>query len=285
MGYDVSNPLLTKWRLSTGRQPGEDKLDIIEKINMPVTFEPGSSWLYGMSLDMAGLLIARLNSMTLEEYFDKYVWAPLGIRDMTFHVQLKPEVEKKLVAVSGRLGIENPNAIPKDTGEKVDWRNEPWLTHDLPIGTDYGGHGLRGSAVEYMKVLHSVCQNDGKLLKPATLDSIFQPQLTGEPLEAINNFLGPGSLQTGTFSSVVEGTKLNHGLGAMLIQTDQPTGPKAGTLTWFGLPNLQWSIDRESGLTLFYASSLLPFGDYSSYRFQKLFENEMYARYAEFTNK
>jgi hypothetical protein len=41
-----------------------------------------------------------------------------------------------------------------------------------------------------------------------------------------------------------------------------------------------WTIDRASGLSLFYASNIMPYGDFKSHEFQQLFEKEMYKRYA-----
>lgn len=252
---------------------------MLERLDMPLLFDPGTSWQYGMGYDLTGALIAKLNNLTLEEYFQKYIWDPLGVNNFTFHVQLKPDVKRNRVAISERLGLNGPVQRAADTGLKMEWKQGLIFSDDLAIGEDFGGQGLYGSAVEFVEVLHSINVNDGKLMKPTTVDEVFRPQLGPGSLGALESFL---RLEVGgTFGSLPPGTKVDHGLGGVLIQSDQPTGLKKGTLTWNGFPNLKWTIDRESGLSLYYASNVLPFGDYSSHRFQQLFEREMYAKYAE----
>jgi len=71
---------------------------------------------------------------------------------------------------------------------------------------------------------------------------------------------------------------LDWGLAGMLVDSDEATGRKKGTMNWSGLPNLLWTIDRAAGLATFYASNIVPFGDPPSHRMQQLFETEMYSR-------
>ena len=74
------------------------------------------------------------------------------------------------------------------------------------------------------------------------------------------------------------GTKVTWGLGGLLFLEDYFTGRKRGTLTWSGMANLQWTIDREAGICALYAGNMLPFGDFASGDMQIKFEKEMYAR-------
>ena len=78
------------------------------------------------------------------------------------------------------------------------------------------------------------------------------------------------------FVSQKLGTEINYGLGGLLTLSDKESGIKRGTLSWSGLPNLLWTIDRASGMSLFYANNVTPFGDYALYKIQQLFEKEMY---------
>jgi CubicO group peptidase (beta-lactamase class C family) len=248
---------------------------MLKRITVPLLFEPGTSWEYGYSLEWAGLLVMRLNNMSLEAYMQKYLWDPLGIKNITFHLELKPDVRKNLVKMSkrGTQPLRDISATPID--EKVEWTDE--ALYEDPIADEFGGAGAIGSAVEYMKILHSICADDGKLLMSETIDEMFTPQLSPEAQKAFANF-GDFLAQTEAFSSHKPGTEVNYGLGGLLILSDKETGVKSGTLSWSGLPNLLWTIDRESGLSLFYASNVCPFGDHKSHKMQQLFEKEMYAR-------
>lgn len=46
---------------------------LIKSVSKPLLFEPGTSWAYGSSTDWVGILIMRLNNMSLEAYMQKYI--------------------------------------------------------------------------------------------------------------------------------------------------------------------------------------------------------------------
>lgn len=96
---------------------------MLDKISVPLLFEPRTSWEYGYGLDWVGVLIMRLNKMSLENYMQKNLWDPLGIKNVTFHQEKKPNVKKNLVKVSHRAG--NPIfGLPIENDEKVEWIDE-----------------------------------------------------------------------------------------------------------------------------------------------------------------
>jgi CubicO group peptidase (beta-lactamase class C family) len=268
------SPLLSRWYKSLGDKAGRKGDSIIKRITVPLLFEPGTSWEYGYGLDWAGVLVMRLNNMTLEAYMQKYIWSPLGIKNITFHQELNPDVTRNLVKMTTR-GNQGVRGIATPTEKKVEWTDE--LVYEVPCADQFGGGGAVGSAVEYLRILKSICANDGKLLTSEMNDQMFTPQLKGKPQQALtahNASLAAAAM----FTSRKQDTELNHGLGGQLILSDGETGIKGGTLTWSGLPNLLWTVDRRSGLSLFYASNVVPFGDIKSHKMQQFFEKEMYAR-------
>ena len=248
---------------------------MLKRISVPLLFEPGTSWEYGYNLEWAGLLIMRLNNMSLEAYMQKYIWDPLGIKNITFHLELKPEVRKNLVRMTKR-GNAAMRGMAAPNDDKVQWTDE--RLYEDPIADEFGGAGGIGSAKEYLKILHSISADDGKLLMSETIDEMFTPQLgegAQKAFSGFSSFLDESEM----FSAHEIGTKVDYGLGGGLILSDKSTGVRSGTLTWSGLPNLLWTIDRESGLSLLYASNIVPFGDHKSRKFQQLFEKEMYTLY------
>ena len=52
----------------------------------PLMFEPGKRWQYGQGLDWAGRLVESVSGMTLEEYFQKKIFQPLGMVDTSYIV-------------------------------------------------------------------------------------------------------------------------------------------------------------------------------------------------------
>jgi CubicO group peptidase (beta-lactamase class C family) len=271
------DPRYHKWRKDRGESYFIKGWSIIPRINTPLLFEPGTSWAYGTGLDWAGILVSRLNNLSLEAYMQKYVWAPLGIKNITFHQENHEEVRKNLVKMSIRKGLANPIfGFPERNNEKVDWTDD--LLYDIPIADEYGGEGAIGSATDYFKILQSILADDGKLLTSETIDEMFSPQLSEGGVKALDEYNNLPFYQGGGFASVQNGAKVDWGLGGELFLEDYFTGRKKGTLTWSGMTNLQWTIDRKAGICAFYASNLLPFGDFPSGDMQVKFEKEMYAR-------
>lgn len=210
------------------------------------------------------------------------IWDPLSLKNITFHQELKPAVAQNLVKLSVRLGIPDALAIPAHNDEKVEFTDR--LVYDNPTKYEYGGQGAIASATEYFEIVKSLLFDDGKLLKSETVDEMFKPQLS-EPGRKQFDMFNAYPVYKDAFASHPAGTKIDYGLGGMLVLEEEATGRKSGTLSWSGLINSAWSIDRETGLALFYASNLLPFGDFKSGDYHRLFEREMYDRYAEFLKK
>lgn len=257
-------------------------MPIIQRINIPLTFEPGTSWDYGTSIDWVGILVSRLNGLSLEASMQKYIFDPLSLDNFTFHQEKKPSVAKNLVKLAVRLGVAEPHyGMPVDNGQKIGYTDIP--LYDNPTVDEYGGAGIMGNAVEYTKILQSILASDGKILKPESVETLFTPQL-GHEARLQLGVLDAANSEEAIFASLPKGTKVDWGLGSLLLTSDTPT-MKNGTAMWSGLPSLQWSIDRATGLCLMYASNIVPWGDHQSGVYQRLFEKEMYQRFHDALNK
>ena len=249
----------------------------MEFATKPLIFEPGTSWSYGASTDWVGILVMRLNDMSLEAYMQKYIWDPLGIKNITFHQELKPEVKRNLVTLTMR-GEQGVYVIGKPTDAKVRWIDDK--LYDDPVADEFGSGGAVGSAVEFIKILESICADDSRLLMSETIDEMFSPQLSEDGQKKFNEMMN--YLATSQQSAAQRPpSKLGHGLAGSILMEDRETGSKSGTLSWGGLPNLLWSIDRQSGLSWMYACNVVPTGDAKSRQMMRLFEEEMYKRIGE----
>lgn len=271
-------PLYHAWRASRNEAPGIRGMPILQRISVPLLFEPGSSFVYGVSHDWIGILIERLTSLSLEAYMSKNIWSPLNIKTITFHTELNPDVKKNKVQMTIRKGIPLFGDLPfqvAPTEKGVDWTDA--LVYDDPIADAYGGQGAIGSPVAYIKILTSLLPSSTTpLLSPTSIDQMFTPQLSPSTVPAL-----AGLLLGGGFASPPLGTELNFGLGSALVMSQMETGRGKGTLYWSGMPNLLWSVDRNRGLACMYASNVMPFADYRSGEMQVLFEREMYRRFGE----
>lgn len=272
------HPLLQRWRTYRNEPLGLSgaEMPLHKRILIPLIFEPGTSWNYGSGMDWVGVLVSRLSKgASLQEYMQKNLWAPLGIKDITFHWELNPSMQERRVALSRRQGPVDVWGMSENPDDKVAWTDE--VLYQDPTTDEYGGHGAIASATDYLKILQSILTNDGRLLQPATVDQMFTPQLSPESRESLAANLTNAKLNAMLWSGPT-GVKVDWGLGGMMILEDLPTGRKKGSIGWSGLPNLHWWIDRKTELCGMYATQVLPYGDQKSAAMQQLWEKEMYER-------
>ena len=183
LSYDGMHPSLLAWCAHTGRAPTTGAT-LLERFNPPLVFEPGSSWMYGAGLDYAGLLVERASGLSLEEYMREHLWAPLGIKDMTFNLGRRPDLKERMADMSGR---------DVETGKvNVSEERQSYLDADgSEIRDCCGGQGIFTSPEEYFKVLRAVLvmEEDEKLLKKETVEEFFRPQLKEMPKAVFNGML------------------------------------------------------------------------------------------------
>jgi len=66
---------------------GGDLQDMIDTLaGLPLSFQPGTDWRYGPSVDIQGYLVEQLSGQGLDEFFEQRLFAPLGMADTGFWV-------------------------------------------------------------------------------------------------------------------------------------------------------------------------------------------------------
>lgn len=134
--------------------------------SLPLDYAPGTRRMYGPSLDWAGFMVEQLTGLSLEDYFQQNIFAPLGITDISFdwskfdHINMAYRVEP------------HPAKATYVGGDPLHWSREYCL----------GGGGLYGSAPSYLKFLRALLPKaEGhRLLKEETLEMMYQPQLEND---------------------------------------------------------------------------------------------------------
>src|SRR5919206_492180 len=74
---------------------------------IPLVFQPGSEWNYGVSTDVLGRLVEVLSGQSLDEFFQQRIFAPLGMRDTSFGLRPDDDVDslaKLYLATPGQPG-------------------------------------------------------------------------------------------------------------------------------------------------------------------------------------
>ncbi|KAK5173607.1 uncharacterized protein LTR77_002288 [Saxophila tyrrhenica] len=245
LGYYFLHPLLTKWANHAQRPPTNL---VVEKYNYPLLFEPGEGWQYGCGLDWAGVAVARISGMNLEDYMIERIWKPVGRSAPfpTFHLSRHSEYKARLLQMVKR----------SNTG-----RLEP---AELPVGDnpddEEGGAGLTMTMRDFTAVLADLVSGDPKLLTPATISMAFEPQIpSSSPAIPMLKQLRPA---WDMVSGPVPSESVNHGLLGLLLQGEAPEIKQpAGLMVWGGAANVLWFVGREEGVAGCFATQVLPLGE------------------------
>jgi CubicO group peptidase (beta-lactamase class C family) len=80
-GYSFSNAKLKKWYEPIGQD--EFSGNIKDILSVPLVNQPGSRWEYGVNIDWVGEIIMRASGLSLNDYFHRYIFQPLGIKDIS----------------------------------------------------------------------------------------------------------------------------------------------------------------------------------------------------------
>ncbi|QKX64809.1 uncharacterized protein TRUGW13939_11985 [Talaromyces rugulosus] len=190
-GYDMSNAELAKFTLSKGREINSGAT-IEERFGYPLLFEPGTSWECGTGIDWAGKLVERLTGQDLETYMQEHIWAPLGLKRITFWPSHNADMEADRV----RMTIRN-----EASGGLV-LLQKPFLTEG--VTECFGGQGAYAEMEDFLKILHSILVDDERLLKKDTTAKMFQSQLNPASRESLRKHIqscGPDPAFIGIFDN------------------------------------------------------------------------------------
>lgn len=227
----------------------------------PLMFEPGTRWQYGQGLDWAGRLVESISGMTLEDYFQRKIFQPLGMVDTSYMV---PAAKfERLVTIHRRDAA----------GElRQDERKPP-----APPKRFNGGGGLYSTAGDYVRFMQMIL-NHGKgpgtarILQPGTVRSMMANQIGA---------LTAGRMKTfrPNVSSDVDmhpGRPGKWGLGFLINTAPYAGGRSAGSLAWAGIFNTFFWIDPKRRLCAVILMQYQPFCDKEAVGLLGEFERAVY---------
>lgn len=268
--YDFINPIVGKWNQKFNKFEEGKRRPVEESFCYPLAFQPGSSWMYGTGLDWAGRLVEKVTGRTLGEHVQQRICNPLGLNSAQFYPVTREDLRARMVD----LNPDDPEGLgraPLGGGGEVNKRTRG----------DFGGHGLFMPGADYVKVLHSLLANDGKLLKPATVDDMFEHHLSPEATAGHQAAL-VGPLGVFFRVGIDPGTKVGHGLSGVLLLEDVDGWYGERTLTWGGGLTQTWFIDRKNDLCGIGAvQAALPVDSQEVEVLKQTFRRDIYRKHSE----
>lgn len=99
-GYTFFNTKLRDYSRPAGfNEFAGDERDYLMQ---PLVNQPGSRWEYGINIDWAGIAVERVSGMKLDAYFKKFIFEPLGIKNISFLPS--QHMRDNLVTMQQRMG-------------------------------------------------------------------------------------------------------------------------------------------------------------------------------------
>jgi methyl acetate hydrolase len=261
-GYDIWNADLLRYEEKKGI-PGIISCENLA-LTMPLTFDPGQKWDYGINIDWVGKAVEAVSGQTLGAYFEQHLFEPLGMKDTAF--KLTSNHRARLVGMHAR---------------QADGSLEP-MPFEIPQEPEFqmGGGGLYGTAGDYLAFqrmfLNGGSAKGTQVLKPETVRAMSENQMGALNVRLLKTAIPPYSNDAEFFPGMVK----KWGLGFMINTERVPGGRSAGSLTWAGLANTYFWIDPAKRIAGVIMTQLVPFADHKVLDLYGKFENAVYASLA-----
>jgi CubicO group peptidase (beta-lactamase class C family) len=206
---------------------GVDKIVLGDKMKilggLPLMHQPGEKWTYGLNADLLGYLIEVVSGMSLDEFFRKKIFEPLGMKDTYFYL---PKGKRNRLATL--YSEDSTKHIIKD-GETYELNGTMYVNYPNMNGTYYsGGGGLSSTAYDYsifMQMLLNGGEYNGKrILSRASIRMMTSNQI--------------GDIDFGD-------DKFGLGFGIVTEKGAAKTPVSPGTFSWGGMFSSSYWIDPK----------------------------------------
>jgi CubicO group peptidase (beta-lactamase class C family) len=198
----------------------------------PLAYQPGSKWLYSLSMDVQGAIVEALSGQPLADYYQEKIFAPLGMVDTGFYV---PEAKRGRLATlyrssasRGLLALERP----------------PMMGDNLtPPKVPMGGGGLVSTLEDYARFAQMLL-NKGELAGKRVL--------TPEAVALMSTDHLPPALSSGVYGVGAQQMRPGFGHGfdcAVFTDPDKAGLPVGkGTFQWDGAAQTWFWVDPTNDL-------------------------------------
>ncbi len=243
-GFHHAHPVDAAYRAAGhewGTPPGADSAEVTRQwASMPLVFQPGSEWNYGVSTDVLGRLVEVIAGKPLDEVFAERVFAPLGMTETSFG--LRPDDDPALLA-----RLYGPGVVPLTAFEPAAHQRPAFLS---------GGGGLVSTAGDYLRFVEMLraggAAPDGtRVLGSRTVAHMVRNHIPGNAdLEAYGRPLFA--------ETPLRGVGFGLGFSMVLDPARYGTVASVGDYSWGGAASTAFYVDPVEDLTVTFYTQLLP---------------------------
>ena len=205
---------------------------------IPMAFEPGERWLYGISTDLLGAVVEQVSEMTLDRFFQSQIFTPLGMVDTGFVI---PKDKRTRLAA----------AYDSDKKGTLKRRTTDLFTYSAKTRMLSGGGGLASTIRDYTRFLQMMV-NGGelhghRLLQKTTVEEMTRNHLSGPAMP----IRFPGNLR--------HGTGFGLGFSVKVSQKDWNQAGRLGEYGWGGMLSTHFWISPADQLVVVTMEQTFPF--------------------------
>ena len=214
-------PILRGKAETEGKAPTVEMMKYLAEV--PLDFEPGTTWQYSLCHDVLAAVVEVVSGKRFGEFVKERILDPLGLKNTTF---LLPEEE--VPTLMDQYAYKDVEGIYKNIGKNI------WA---YKLGSLYesGGAGGISTVDDYIRFLEGI--RTGKLLNEKSIALMSKDHLRDDQRATcwVSNGYG-------------------YGLG---VRTPKAGFSKRTDFGWGGAAGAFLAIDKEKGISLYYAQHVL----------------------------
>jgi CubicO group peptidase (beta-lactamase class C family) len=210
-----------------------DKVKILAGI--PLKHQPGTTYEYSVSIDVAGYLVEVLSGMPLDKYMKTKIFDPLKMEDTGFYV---PEEKHNWFA-----------AVYTLRNDSLQEQASNGMNFKVPATLFSGGGGLVSTIGDYAKFAQMLL-NDGEFEGVRILNESTVEMMMTNQLPAGVNYENGGS----------------YGLGGSV-------NPEKGHYGWSGAASTHFVVDKKNNMVIIALTQYMPFNIEYALKFVDKVEN------------
>jgi CubicO group peptidase (beta-lactamase class C family) len=224
----------------------EDMIKVLSDI--PLEFQPGSRWNYSLSTDVCGYLVELISGKSLDLFFQKEIFDPLGMHDTGFFVPTN-----KLHRFTSNYEFSESRALNLiDSAKQGSYITKPSFLS--------GGGGLVSTLDDYLifckMILGRGILNDNQLLSHKTIDLMTSNHLPDNSDLAEK---AHGRWSETTYSGVGFGL----GFSVVLDPVKSQISGSRGEIAWGGAASTAFWIDKKENMAVVFLTQLMPSSTYN----------------------
>lgn len=227
-------------------RPDETLADGVRRLaGVPLCFQPGTRWNYGVSTDVLGRVVEVVAGKPLEDVFRERIFGPLGMDDTFFGA---PADKRGRFCALYAKTEEEPLKLVENAADS---------RFNAPVAMHSGGGGLVSSMADYIRFAEMLRRGGAlagaRVLGRKTVELMLMNHLPGDM----------ASMGQSSFSEMPM-TGIGFGLGGSVLLDParaQILG-SPGEFSWGGMASTGFWIDRAEEMTVVFMTQLVPSSSY-----------------------